>query len=113
VLNAQEVAERLGVAEKTVRRWIEAKKLPAEKRGRAFAIRLEDALAMKAHLPRRYGAERLRELHDSVSEREEELIALRTKCALLEEQLIETKRELMAAVERAAVAEAGLRRVAA
>jgi excisionase family DNA binding protein len=46
--NAREVAEALGVTERTVRRWITAGQLPAIKAGRAFQIRIEDARAVVA-----------------------------------------------------------------
>jgi len=42
VLTARDVAETLGVHERTVRRWIESGRLPALKRGASFAIRAED-----------------------------------------------------------------------
>jgi excisionase family DNA binding protein len=45
-LSAREVAVSLGVAERTVRRWIAAGELPARRQGRAFAIELRDALAV-------------------------------------------------------------------
>jgi excisionase family DNA binding protein len=44
LLTAQEVARELGVADKTVRRWIETGRLDARKRGAVYAIRLVDAL---------------------------------------------------------------------
>ncbi len=40
-VNAREAAEHLGVAERTVRRWIKAGRLPAEKRDGSYAIELE------------------------------------------------------------------------
>jgi excisionase family DNA binding protein len=45
-MNAQALATHLGVAERTVRRWIERHELPAERRGRAFVIRREDGERM-------------------------------------------------------------------
>src|SRR5262245_37501571 len=42
-LSAQQVADRLGVAGKTVLRWIERGGLVAERRGHAFSIRFADA----------------------------------------------------------------------
>jgi excisionase family DNA binding protein len=42
-LTAQEVADRLGITEKTVRRWIEAGRLEAAKVGNAYSIRLSEA----------------------------------------------------------------------
>jgi excisionase family DNA binding protein len=43
--SARETGEALGVAERTVRRWIKAGRLPAEKVGGVFLIRLDDAHA--------------------------------------------------------------------
>lgn len=43
LLTARQVAEELGVVERTVRRWIGGGELAAEKRGGAFLIDLEDA----------------------------------------------------------------------
>lgn len=40
---AREVADALGVVERTVRRWIEAGRLPAVKENGVFRIRMEDA----------------------------------------------------------------------
>jgi excisionase family DNA binding protein len=45
-LTAQEVADRLGTTEKTVRRWIDAGRLEAAKVGNAYSIRLSDAEAV-------------------------------------------------------------------
>ena len=42
-VTAREAAEELGVVERTVRRWIGAGELPAEKQGGAFAIDLDAA----------------------------------------------------------------------
>lgn len=42
---ARETADNLGVSERTVRRWIEAGKLSAEKVGGEFRVRQEDAIA--------------------------------------------------------------------
>ena len=43
LLTAREVADELGVVERTVRRWIGGGDLPAEKRGGAFLIDLDEA----------------------------------------------------------------------
>ncbi len=40
---ASEVAEALGVVERTVRRWISSERLPATKEHGVYRIRLEDA----------------------------------------------------------------------
>jgi excisionase family DNA binding protein len=45
-LTAQEVADRLGTTEKTVRRWIDAGRLEAAKVGNVYSIRLADAEAV-------------------------------------------------------------------
>lgn len=45
-MSAQDVATHLGVAERTVRRWIAGGDLAAEKQGGQFAIRLEDVEAL-------------------------------------------------------------------
>jgi excisionase family DNA binding protein len=42
-VTAKQAAEELGVVERTVRRWIRAGELPAEKRGGAFVIDIEAA----------------------------------------------------------------------
>lgn len=41
--SAREVADVLGVAERTVRRWIKSERLPAEKIGGSFLIAMDDA----------------------------------------------------------------------
>lgn len=43
VVTAREAAQELGVVERTVRRWIGAGELRADKRGGAFAIDLDQA----------------------------------------------------------------------
>jgi excisionase family DNA binding protein len=45
-LSAQEIAEELGVTERTVRRWVAAGLLHASRRGRTFQISLEEARAL-------------------------------------------------------------------
>jgi excisionase family DNA binding protein len=42
-VNAREAAEILGVAERSVRRWISTGRLPAVKEGRSFVIKLDEA----------------------------------------------------------------------
>ena len=46
-MSAQEVANEIGVTERTVRRQIASGELPAEKRGRTFAIRIEDVKGLE------------------------------------------------------------------
>jgi excisionase family DNA binding protein len=112
-VNAQEAAELLGVAEKTVRRWIQQRKLDAHKVGRSFVIRETDVRRMEEHLPRRYAIRSVRDLRSESRQQDVELAALRAKYELLEAQLAEARRELREALERAAAAEALLQRRAA
>jgi len=46
VVSANEAARRFGLSEKTVRRWIIAGKLKADKRGRAYRVSLSDVAAI-------------------------------------------------------------------
>jgi excisionase family DNA binding protein len=80
LLSAQEVADQLGVAERTVRRWIQSGKLPAKKTGRSFAIRLED-------VERVIGVSIRRRIAVRTEERAKELEAasLQAKLELLQE----------------------------
>jgi excisionase family DNA binding protein len=48
VYSAHEAATRVGVTERTVRRWIDRGWLPAHKRGRAYEIKESDLLQAKA-----------------------------------------------------------------
>ena len=104
-LNAQEIAENLGVAERTVRRWIKSGRLPATKEHGTHRIRLEDAVelmrsARRGRLTRVAGAtaeshERellaLRELYINARE---EAAEWRGRARVLEEQLDAARRDL-------------------
>ena len=46
VVSANEAAHRFGLSEKTVRRWIAAGKLTADKRGRAYRVSLSEIAAL-------------------------------------------------------------------
>jgi excisionase family DNA binding protein len=46
VVSANEAARRFGLSEKTVRRWIAAGKLEADKRGRAYRVSLSEVAAL-------------------------------------------------------------------
>ncbi|TML58514.1 MAG: helix-turn-helix domain-containing protein [Actinobacteria bacterium] len=78
-----EVAVRLGVAERTVRRWIAAGELPAHRDGRAFAIRLRDALRVHEQSRVAPTSKRIELLHEV----EETTAGLVSRVALLERAL--------------------------
>jgi len=46
VVSANEAAHRFGLSEKTVRRWIAAGRLTADKRGRAYCVSLSEVAAL-------------------------------------------------------------------
>jgi excisionase family DNA binding protein len=75
--SAQEIADHFGVAEKTVRRWIENGKLPAERDGRRFAVRLEDAQVVFAASRSGRVADRGHEVASTARRLEVELAELR------------------------------------
>ena len=50
-LSAQAVADELGVAERTVRRWIRSGRLTAEKRASSYVISLQEARQIHAQAP--------------------------------------------------------------
>jgi excisionase family DNA binding protein len=100
-MSAQECALYLGVAERTVRRWIARGDLPAEKRGRSFVIRLADAVSLK---PATAAARNVREIayaRLAASARERELIELRGRYLELKERAERLERELDLAKARA------------
>ncbi|MDP8944177.1 MAG: helix-turn-helix domain-containing protein [Actinomycetota bacterium] len=49
VVSANEAAQRFGLSEKTVRRWIAAGKLKADKSGRAYRVSLSEVAAINGH----------------------------------------------------------------
>lgn len=87
--NAQEVAEHLGVAERTVRRWIAAGTLPARKVGRSFEIRVEDLERVLGSPTRKRVAVRAEE-----RERELEIARLAAQLDLLQGMYERTLGEL-------------------
>jgi excisionase family DNA binding protein len=102
-LSAQAVADELGVAERTVRRWVESGRLPATRKGRSFVIQLEDALKLHDQAPigraDRTRIERDNELHQLRAElqgRVGELMELRGRYAEIVERLDQVERELTA-----------------
>jgi excisionase family DNA binding protein len=108
-LSAQAVADELGVAERTVRRWVESGRLPAKRRGRSFVIHLEDALKLHGQAPigrsDRTKIERDRELQDLRAQLETqlaELLELRGRHAEVVRRLDQVERELVAERKSAA-----------
>jgi len=104
-MNAQEIAENLGVAERTVRRWIKSGRLTASKEHGTHRIRLEDAVELMRNGSRRRLARVALETADS-HEREllvlrelyinarEEAAEWRGRARVLEEQLAAARRDL-------------------
>jgi excisionase family DNA binding protein len=105
LLSAQAVAEELGVTERTVRRWIESGRLQAEKRGRCFQIRLDEA---KALTPDRSLGARAREDSRRLGAQVEELDALRRAVDAAREEAATVKGRYEELAERAARIEAEL-----
>ncbi len=99
--SAREVASILGVAERTVRRWISTGRLPAKKRGRSFEIDISAARSIRDRAPG-IGRSRLRD----------ELVSLRTRCEVLGERLEKVERELADERRRAGWLEAQLEQAA-
>jgi excisionase family DNA binding protein len=96
-VTARQAADELGVVERTVRRWIGAGELPAEKRGGAFVIDLD--IAREVHRRSRAG----RSL-----DRSTELAELRGRYAELAARLAHVEEELTQERRRAARLEAVL-----
>jgi excisionase family DNA binding protein len=108
-LSAQAVADELGIAERTVRRWVQSGRLPARRKGRSFIIDLDDALRLHGQAPigrsDRARIERDRELDQlrtEVQDHRGELMELRGRYAEVVERLEQAEREL--AAERRATA---------
>ena len=91
LLSAQQVADRLSVAEKTVRRWIERGDLHAEKHGHAYAINLAEAEAVFANTLAGKAAARA---SASMSHRDRELVELRQEVAELRGRYLEAHESL-------------------
>ena len=104
-LSAQQVADRLGVAEKTVRRWIESGKLDAVRHGKTFAIDLTAAEAVFAQSRSGRGAGRQSETELRAAGAEAALLELQGRYAELREQVIRLEHELAIERRRAAAFE--------
>ena len=97
VVNAREAAEILGIAERTIRRWIAAGLLPATKEGRSYGLRLHDARELRQRsrgVTAARGRDELLELRgryaemrDRVRELESQLADERRRSARLEQEL--------------------------
>ena len=91
-MSAVGIADHLGVAERTVRRWVAAGALPAERRGRALVISLRDAEQLRPPVRRTpsAGAElrgRYLELLERVRDLEVALAEERRRTGRLEARL--------------------------
>jgi len=104
-MSAQQVADRLGVAEKTVRRWIESGKLEAARHGKTFAIDLAAAEAVFAQSRSGRGAGRQSETELRAAGAEAALLELQGRYAELREQVIRLEHELAIERRRAAAFE--------
>lgn len=105
-MSAQQVADRLGVAEKTVRRWIESGKLDAARHGKTFAIDLAAAEAVFAQSRSGRGAGRQSEAEIRAAGAETALLELKGRYAELREQVVRLERELSNERRRVAALEA-------
>ena len=97
LFTAQEIAERLGDAERSVRRWIASGQLPAKKIGRSFAIRLDQAEEVAGLAARKRAAAREEE-----RDREAALAELRGRYQELKETVDRLHHELAEERRRAA-----------
>lgn len=77
LFTAQEVSERLGVSERTVRRWIKSGRLEAQKVGRGYRIDLEAARACVGQVTAGGVAAELESLRGEVTRLENEVEWLR------------------------------------
>jgi excisionase family DNA binding protein len=116
-MNAQALATHLGVTERTVRRWIERGELPAERRGRAFAIRREDGERIRLGAFGSRVADARALLEDGSAAKDRDLAELRGRYLELQERVERLEQELDAErrrvirleMEREAPAEHGRR----
>jgi excisionase family DNA binding protein len=104
-ISAQEVADRLGVAEKTVRRWIECGKLDAARHGKTFAIDFSEAEAVFAQSRSGRGAGRQSEAEIRAADAEAALLEFKGRYAELREHVVRLEHELATERRRAAAFE--------
>ncbi len=113
VMNAQALATHLGVTERTVRRWIERGELPAEKRGRSFAIRREEGERLKLGTLGTRVAEDRSHLEGLAAERDRQLAELRGRYQELQERAARLEQDLDAERRRSVRLELELERAEA
>jgi excisionase family DNA binding protein len=106
-MSAQALATHLGVTERTVRRWIERKKLDGVKRGRSFVIRREDGERLRLGGLSQVVDERS-SLANVLAEREHALALLQGRYDELKERNQRLEAVLQEEHHRAALAEARL-----
>jgi excisionase family DNA binding protein len=87
-VTAKEAAAELGVVERTVRRWISAGELPAEKTGGAFGIDLDAA----RDVHRRSRAGRSVERSTELAELRGRYLEVTSRLAQVEQELAEERR---------------------
>jgi excisionase family DNA binding protein len=96
LMSAEALATHLGVTEQTVRRWIERGDLPAEKHGRTYMVRRQDAEQLRlrtADRPAPVDRPAREETEEVVLSRERE-IELRGRYRELQERVLRLKQEL-------------------
>jgi excisionase family DNA binding protein len=96
LMSAEALATHLGVTEQTVRRWIERGDLPAEKHGRTYMVRRQDAEQLRlrtADRPAPVDRPAREETEEVVLSRERE-IELRGRYRELQERVLRLEQEL-------------------
>jgi len=106
--SAQEVADRLGVAEKTVRRWIESGRLRADRVGHRFAVDMRDAELVYAESRSGRVGGRGAEAESEARRLENELAVMRGRYAELQELVERLEAALGEERRRTALLEARL-----
>jgi excisionase family DNA binding protein len=98
LLSAQEIAARIGVTDRTVRRWIKSGELSAKRTGRAYEIDLEEARSL-APLSST-GHRRSSELAAALSKQERDYALLEGRYIELKEQYDKLERTLVTEREK-------------
>jgi excisionase family DNA binding protein len=106
--SAQQIADHLGVAEKTVRRWIDRGLLPAERQGHSFAIRLSEAEAVFATSRSGRAAGKGSDAELRAQRAEATVAEFRGRCSELRDQVMRLERELAEERRRSAILEVRL-----